>query len=104
MNVTIIGSGNMARGIGSRLLAGGHRVNVLGKEVQAAEEVVNDLGAGDSADAGRSGDPIADDVVVLAVYFPDAMGAIEQYRDQLDGKVVVDITNPVKETLDGLDT
>jgi predicted dinucleotide-binding enzyme len=38
MNVTIIGTGNMARGIGSRLVSGGHRVTVLGKEVEAAEE------------------------------------------------------------------
>lgn len=104
MNVTIIGTGNMARGIGSRLLAGGHRITVLGKEVEAAEEVVRDLGAGDSAVAGRSGDPIADDVVVLAVYFPDAMAAVERYGDQLDGKVVVDVTNPVNETFDGLVT
>jgi 3-hydroxyisobutyrate dehydrogenase-like beta-hydroxyacid dehydrogenase len=36
MNVTIIGTGNMARGIGARLLAGGHEVTVLGKETDAA--------------------------------------------------------------------
>ena len=32
MNVTIIGSGNMARGLGERLVAGGHAVTVLGSE------------------------------------------------------------------------
>jgi 8-hydroxy-5-deazaflavin:NADPH oxidoreductase len=104
VNVTIIGTGNMARGIGSRLVAGGHRVTVLGKEVDAAEEVVADLGAEGLAQAGRSGDPIGDEVVVLAVYYPDALAAVEQYGDQLDGKVVVDITNPVNETFDGLVT
>jgi 8-hydroxy-5-deazaflavin:NADPH oxidoreductase len=104
MNVTIIGTGNMARGIGSRVVAGGHRVTVLGKDVEAAEEVVRDLGAGESAAAGRSGDPIDGEVVVLAVYYPDAMAAVEQYGDQLDGKVVVDITNPVNESFDGLVT
>ena len=104
MNVTIIGTGNMARGIGSRLLAGGHQVTVLGKEVEAAEEVLRDLGAEGSAEAGRSGDPIADEIVVLAVYYPDARAAVEQYGDQLDGKVVVDITNPVNDSFDGLVT
>jgi predicted dinucleotide-binding enzyme len=104
MNVTIIGTGNMARGIGSRVVAGGHRVTVLGKEVEAAEEVVRDLGAEGSAQAGRSGDPIDDEVVVLAVYYPDAMAAVEQYGEQLDGKVVVDITNPVNDTFDGFVT
>jgi 8-hydroxy-5-deazaflavin:NADPH oxidoreductase len=104
MNVTIIGTGNMARGIGSRLVAGGHRVTVLGKEVEAAEEAVSDLDAGETAAAGRSGDPIDGEVVVLAVYYPDAMAAVEQYGDQLDGKVVVDITNPVNDSFDGLVT
>jgi NADPH-dependent F420 reductase len=100
MNVTIIGTGNMARGIGSRLLAGGHHVTVLGKETSDAEEVVNELGANGSVKAGRSGDEIADDVVVLAVYYPDAKAAVEQYGDALSGKVVVDITNPVNESFD----
>jgi 8-hydroxy-5-deazaflavin:NADPH oxidoreductase len=102
VNVTIIGTGNMARAIGGRLVAGGHQVSVLGKEIEAAEEAVNEIGA--NAAAGRSGDPIAGDVVVLAVYYPDATAAVEQYRDQLAGKVVVDITNPVNETFDDLVT
>jgi predicted dinucleotide-binding enzyme len=104
MNVTIIGTGNMARGIGSRLVAGGHDVTVLGKETADAEEVLTDLGANGSAKAGRSGDTIADDIVVLAVYYPDAQAALKQYGDALSGKVVVDITNPVNENLDGLVT
>jgi 8-hydroxy-5-deazaflavin:NADPH oxidoreductase len=102
MNVTIIGTGNMARGIGKRLVAGGHDVTVLGKESGAAERAAGDLGADGSAKAGRSGDAIADDVVVLAVYYPDAKAAVEQYGDGLSGKVVVDITNPVNESIDGL--
>jgi predicted dinucleotide-binding enzyme len=102
VDVTIIGTGNMARAIGGRLAAGGHQVSVLGKGVEAAEEAVNEIGG--NAVAGRAGDPIAGDVVVLAVYYPDATAAVEQYRDQLAGKVVVDITNPVNETFDDLVT
>ena len=104
MQITIIGTGNMARGIGKRLVAGGHEVTVLGKETGAAEAVVSDLGADGSAKAGRSGEPIADDVVVLAMYYPDAKAVVEQYGEDLAGKVVVDITNPVNETFDGLVT
>jgi 8-hydroxy-5-deazaflavin:NADPH oxidoreductase len=104
MDVTIIGTGNMARGIGKRLIAGGHDVTVLGKETDAAEAVVRDIGADGSARAGRSGDPIAGDVVVLAVYYQDAQAAVEGYGDELSGKVVVDITNPVNESFDGLVT
>jgi hypothetical protein len=41
---------------------------------------------------------------VLAVYYPDARAVVERYGDALSGKVVVDITNPVNETFDGLVT
>jgi predicted dinucleotide-binding enzyme len=104
MNVTIIGTGNMARGIGRLLAAGGHEVTVLGKETDAAEAVVADIGGDGTVRAGRFGDDIADDVVVPAVYYPDARAAVEQYGDALSGKVVVDITNPVNETIDDLVT
>ncbi len=104
MNVTIIGTGNMARGLGKRFVAGGHDVTVLGKEVADAESAVADLGGDGSAKAGRSGEPIGDDVVVLAVYYPDAKAAVEHYAGDLAGKVLVDITNPVNETYDDLVT
>ena len=42
--------------------------------------------------------------MVLAVYYPDAREAVEQYGDALAGKVVIDITNPVNESFDGLVT
>jgi predicted dinucleotide-binding enzyme len=41
---------------------------------------------------------------VLAVYYPDAKAAVEQYGGGLSGKVLIDITNPVTETMDGLVT
>ena len=104
MNVTIIGTGNMARGIGTRLIAGGHDVSVLGKETDAAEAVVADIDGEGRAKAGRSGDPISGDIVVLAVYYPAARETVEQYGDALAGKVVIDITNPVNESFDGLVT
>jgi predicted dinucleotide-binding enzyme len=45
MNITIIGTGNMARGIGTRLVAGGHHVSLLGKEPGDAEAVAKSSGA-----------------------------------------------------------
>ena len=34
-------------------------------------------------------------MVVLAVYYPGIKDAVQQYAQQLAGKAVVDITNPV---------
>jgi 8-hydroxy-5-deazaflavin:NADPH oxidoreductase len=102
VEVTIIGTGNMARGIGSRVLAGGHELTVVGKDSGSAEAVAADIGGAGTVQTAVSGDPIEGEVVVLAVYFPDARVAAEQYADQLAGKVVVDITNPVNDSFDGL--
>ena len=100
MDVTIIGTGNMARGIGARALAGGHNLTIVGKDEQRAQDAASALPGG--AKTGLTGDPIDGDLIVLAVDYPDARGAVEQYADQLSGKPVVDITNPVNETFDGL--
>lgn len=102
MEVTIIGTGNMARGIGSRVLAGGHDLTVVGKDAGSAQAVAADIGGAGTVKPAVTGDPIDGEVVVLAVYYPDARVAAEQYADQLAGKVVVDITNPLNETFDGL--
>jgi len=93
MDVTIIGTGNMARGIGSRLVSGGHAVTLLGTERSNAEALAADLGG--SVSAGTVGDPIADDVVVLAVWYPVTLDLAQQAGSQLDAKVVVDISNPL---------
>jgi NADPH-dependent F420 reductase len=109
MDVTIIGAGNMGRGIGTRLVAGGNNVKVLDTDPEQARQLAEELEAGaadgGAAEGGAAGDPISGDVVVLAIWYEPARAAIEQYGDQLDGKVVVDITNPVDvESFDGLVT
>ena len=93
MDITIIGTGNMARGIATRALEGGHGVTVLGTERAKAEALAAELPG--EARAGEVGDPLTGDVVVLAVWYQAVADVLARYGDQLDGKVVVDITNPV---------
>ncbi len=103
MNVTIIGTGNMGRGIATRLLAGGHGVTLLDRDGAKSEALAGELGG--SAGAGTVGDGIPDEVVVLAVPYEAAAPLVRQYGEALSGKVVVDITNPVNwETFDDLVT
>jgi 8-hydroxy-5-deazaflavin:NADPH oxidoreductase len=108
MDVTIIGAGNMGRGIGTRLVAGGNKVTVLDNDPEQAKRLAEELEAAatdGTAEGGAAGEKISGDVVVLAVWYEPAREIIEQYGDQLDGKVVVDITNPVDvESFDGLVT
>jgi predicted dinucleotide-binding enzyme len=93
MNITIIGTGNMARGIATRALEGGHSVTLLGTEQAKAEALAAELPG--EAQAGAVGDPLSGDVVVLAVWYQAVPDLLARYGDQLDGRVVVDITNPV---------
>ena len=93
MDITIIGTGNMARGIATRALEGGHGVTLLGTEQAKAEALAAELPG--EAQAGAVGDPLSGDVVVLAVWYQAVPDVLARYGDQLDGRVVVDITNPV---------
>jgi 8-hydroxy-5-deazaflavin:NADPH oxidoreductase len=93
MEITIIGTGNMARGIATRALAGGNSVTLLGHEAADASALAADLD-GDVA-TGTVGDAINGDVVVLAIPYDAIDDVLANYNGQLDGKTVVDITNPV---------
>ena len=103
MKVTIVGAGNMGRAIGTRAVAGGHKVEIIANDPSHARKLAEDLGA--SATALEAGAPFGGEVVVFAVYYPGIKDAIRQYADQLAGKVVVDITNPLDtQTWDSLVT
>ena len=82
-NLSIIGTGNMSQAIASIAAKGGHSVQQLGQS---------------DVDTAISGD-----VVVLAVPYPAVADVIAKRGEQLAGKVVVDITNPLDfETFDDL--
>lgn len=100
MKVTIIGAGNMGRGIGIRAVAGGNEVEVVDRNPEDAQTLAAELGGGSTAvDAGGS---FGGDLVVLALYYASIAEAVQQYGDQLGGKVVVDISVPLDwDTMDG---
>jgi NADPH-dependent F420 reductase len=103
MRVTIIGAGNMGRGIGTRVVAGGHEVEIVDRDPAEAQRLADELG--ESATALEPSEEFGGEVVVFAVYYPGIKDAVAQYVERLAGKVVVDITNPVdSETWDRLAT
>ena len=80
---SIIGTGNMATAIGSVLTGGGSDVSFISRD---------EVGAAPRAD-----------VVILATPYPAVASIVEAYGAQLDGKTVVDISNPLNfETFDSL--
>jgi NADPH-dependent F420 reductase len=93
VEITIIGTGSMARGIATRLLAGGHAVTLLGTSSEKARTLAGELSG--EVRAAEVGDRVRGDVVVLAIPYTGVDDVLGAYAGQLDGKVVIDITNPV---------
>lgn len=91
--VNIIGSGKMARGIAVRMLHGRQPVHFLGRNGEQTRALVESLGAG--ATGGSVGDAIDGSVVFLAVPHSETRSVVLEYGDGLNGKIIVDISNPV---------
>ncbi len=74
-HVTIIGTGNMGQAISTVVTKGGNTVELLGE-----------------TDTDKA---VTGDIVVLAVPYPAVDEIIAQRGEQLAGRIVVDITNPL---------
>lgn len=108
MNITIIGAGNMGRGIGTRAVSGGHSVVFVDNNPETAEKTAADVKASAKNGANVSSSSIGNaelgDLVVLAVAYGTNVEIAKQLGSKLAGKVVVDIANPLNATYDGLAT
>lgn len=108
MNTTIIGSGNMGKGIATRFVVGGHSVTFVDNDIEiarsAATEIQQFANGGAIVSAAGLENVELGDVVVLAVWYGTNMEVVKQLGDRLKGKVVVDIANPLNQTYDGLAT
>jgi predicted dinucleotide-binding enzyme len=99
-SISIIGSGNMAKAIGTLALKGGNTVEVLGRDADKAGALARALGNG--ATAGTWGATPTGDIVILAVLFASAVPVVSEYGEALADKIVVDITNPFNADATGL--
>ena len=100
MSISIIGTGNMAKGLATRFANAGHLVTLASRDKAKAEAVARDVGNGVSSAPLASAAQSAD-IVVLAVPF-DAAGDVIEAAGGFAGKIVVDITNPMKADFSGL--
>jgi 8-hydroxy-5-deazaflavin:NADPH oxidoreductase len=99
MKVTVIGAGNMGSAFVKQLHRAGHSVRITARDgAKAAALAAKYPGvvAVPAADAAAQAD-----IVVLATGYADAVNALRSVG-KLDGKVVVDITNPLTPDYMGL--
>ncbi|MCB1894263.1 MAG: NAD(P)-binding domain-containing protein [Zoogloeaceae bacterium] len=99
MNVLVIGAGQMGSAFVKQLVRSGHQVSVTARNLAKAELLA-------AAQPGATAVPSAGaaasvDVVVVATGYGDALPALQSVG-ALDGKVVIDITNPLTPDYMGL--
>jgi predicted dinucleotide-binding enzyme len=98
-SISIIGTGNMARAIGTLAVAGGNTVEVIGRDPAKPADLATALGG---ATTGEFGAVPAGDIVIAALRYADVVPVVTKYGDALAGKVIVDISNPFNAEADGL--
>ena len=103
MKVAIIGAGNVGTALATAITRAGHDVTISARTPDSAQKAAEAVGAQpapDNATAARDAD-----VVILAIPYVGAGAEVARdIRDAVDGKPVVDATNPMKPDFSGLAT
>jgi 8-hydroxy-5-deazaflavin:NADPH oxidoreductase len=102
MNIAIIGAGNVGKALTGSALKAGHSVTVSSAGSESARSAAEATGAR-AAESNRAAVEGAD-LVVLAVPYTAVDDVLGSIGDAIDGKVVVDATNPLKPDYSGLAT
>lgn len=104
MKIAIIGAGNVGKALATSMTRAGHEVTLAATAAEHAQNAAASIGgatyAETSPDAVRGAD-----VVVIAVPYQSAITDVAPaIRDEVAGKVVIDVTNPLRHDYSGLAT
>jgi 8-hydroxy-5-deazaflavin:NADPH oxidoreductase len=92
--VAIIGTGNIGSTLAANFAAGGQHFLLAGRDQEAAGKLASSLGG--HAEAVTIDEAVdRADVLVFAVWLDPFKELIARYGERLNGKVIVDPTNPV---------
>ena len=94
MKVAIIGLGTIGRTITTDLIKGNRSVILASRDITIAQNLAKELGS--LAQPLEIPDAIAKaDIIVLAIWFSAINEFLTQYASQLEGKIIVDPSNPI---------
>ena len=99
MKVLVIGAGNMGSAFVKQLSAAGHSVSVTARDAAKAAALAAQSANAKAVPAAAAAE--GQDVVLLATAYGDAAAALQSVGN-LQGKVVVDISNPLTADYMGL--
>lgn len=100
MKVAIIGVGNVGSGLARAAVAEGHEVSLHADRRESAVKLAEEIGAR-AADSARDVATGAE-LVILAVPYGALRPVLADLGSAVDGKVLIDVTNPLNATYTGL--
>lgn len=93
MKIAILGAGNVGRALATASVTAGHQVTLSAAHGDSAARLAAEIGA---AAAASNLDAVSRaDAVVLAVPYAALDGILSEIGPSLEGKVVIDVTNPL---------
>lgn len=94
MTTAIVGTGNIGSRLAANLVTGGESILIAGRGADSARELADRLG--DRATAVTVDEAVETaDVLVLAVWFDTIKELLAKYGERLDGRIIVDPSNPI---------
>jgi 8-hydroxy-5-deazaflavin:NADPH oxidoreductase len=103
MKIAVIGAGNVGKALATSISRAGHEVTISAKHPEHAQEAATEIGVTPAeSNAAAAADA---DVVILAVPYGSAGEEVApEIRDEVAGRTVIDVTNPLKPDYSGLAT
>ncbi|MEU1443332.1 NADPH-dependent F420 reductase [Streptomyces mirabilis] len=94
MRIGVLGTGGMADALATHWVRAGHEVTVGGRDVDKAERLATRIGGGAKPASLRVAAEFGQ-VVLAALPFDAGVSVARELRAALDGKVLLDCSNPV---------
>jgi len=92
--VAIIGLGNIGKAVAANLIRGKHSVILASRDNEKTKELAGQLGK--LAFVNEITDAIKEaDVIIPAIYFSALKEFFQTYFKELEGKIIVDVSNPI---------
>lgn len=92
--VAVIGLGNIGKAIATNLVKGNHSVILASRDNEKTKLLAEQLG--NLATAKEIADAIKEaEVIIPAIYFNALKDFFQTFSKELDGKIIIDVSNPI---------
>lgn len=92
--VAVIGLGNIGKAVATNLIKGKHPVILASRDNEKTKALARQLGS--LAKAKEIADAINEaEVIIPAIYFNALKEFFQTYSKELDGKIIIDVSNPI---------